>query len=99
MKHTSMAAVLYLAAWFAATGAEPENKLSATRGTLEKWVEEQFGKLSTNSSQADKERVQTETAIKAANDSLEPAQKFAADFETQLTKFMPKLPQPLHDIL
>jgi len=43
-----------------------------------KGVEEQMSKLSTNSSQADKERAQTEAAIKASNDSLEPAQKFAA---------------------
>ncbi len=64
-----------------------------------KGVEEQMAKVSTNSSQADKERVQTESAIKAANDSLEPAAKFAAGFEGQLTKLVPQLPQPLQDIL
>ena len=64
-----------------------------------KGVEEQMGKLSTNSTQADKERAQTEAAIKAANDSLEPAQKFAAGFEADIRKLLPQLPQPLQDIL
>lgn len=133
MKHILMVAALCSTAWFAATGAEPENKLSATRGTLEKWVEarqlvsktrsdwqtdkeaidqtialferelkaveEQMAKVTTNSNQADKERAQTEAAIKAANDSLEPTQKFAQDFEAQLLKLVPQLPQPLQDIL
>ncbi len=128
---TTMATAL--AACFVAVAAESENKLSATRDTLTKWVEtrqlvsktrsdwqtdketieqtialferelkgveEQMSKVSTNSSQADKERVQTEAAIKAANDSLEPAAKFAANFEAQLTKLVPQLPQPLQDIL
>lgn len=133
MKHILMAAALCSTAWFPAAGAEPENKLSATRGALEKWVEtrqlvsktrsdwqtdketidqtialfdrelkaveEQMVKVTTNSNQADKERAQTEAAIKAANDSLEPTQKFAADFEAQLLKLVPQLPQPLQDIL
>ena len=64
-----------------------------------KGVEDQMAKLSTNSSQADKERLQTEAAIKAANDSLEPSAKFAASFEAQLTKLVPQLPQPLQDSL
>lgn len=64
-----------------------------------KGVEEQMSKLSTNSTQADKERVQTEAAIKAANESLEPSQKFAADFEAQVMKVVPQLPQPLQEIL
>jgi hypothetical protein len=64
-----------------------------------KGVEEQISKVSTNSSQADKERAQTEAAIKAANESLEPSQKFATEFEAQVTKLVPQLPQPLQDIL
>jgi hypothetical protein len=64
-----------------------------------KGVEEQFGKLSTNSTQADKERRETEAAIKAANDALEPAQKFAMEFEAQLLKQVPQLPLPLQEIL
>jgi septal ring factor EnvC (AmiA/AmiB activator) len=64
-----------------------------------KGVEDQMAKLNTNSSQADKERAQTEAAIKAANESLEPSQKFASEFEGQLTKFIPQLPQPLQDTL
>ena len=64
-----------------------------------KGVEEQMAKLSTNSSQADKERIQTEAAIKSAHEALEPAQKFAAEFEARLVKFVPQLPQPLQDIL
>jgi len=131
MKRTLMATILIAA--LAAMGAESSDKLSATRSTLEKWVEtrqlisktrsdwqsdkesieqsialferelkgveEQMSKLSTNSSQADKERAQTEAAIKASNDSLEPAQKFAAAFEVELKNLVPKLPQPLQDIL
>jgi len=64
-----------------------------------KGVEEQLSKLSTNSVQADKERAQTEAAIKAANQSLEPAQAFATSFETQIAGLQPQLPQPLQDIL
>ncbi len=64
-----------------------------------KSVEEQMGRLSTNSTQADKERAQTEAAIKASNDSLEPARNFAAAFEAELKKVVPKLPQPLQDNL
>lgn len=64
-----------------------------------KGVEEQMAKLSTNNSQAEKERLQTEAAIKAANESLRPAEKFGADFQSQLMKFVPQLPQPLQDIL
>jgi hypothetical protein len=64
-----------------------------------KGVEEQMAKLNTNSSQVEKERVQTEAAIKAAKESLDPSEKFAAEFETQLTKLVPQLPQPLQDIL
>jgi len=131
MKRTLMAAIL--TAGLAAMGAESGDKLSATRSTLEKWVEtrqlisktrsdwqsdkesieqsialferelkgveEQMSKLSTNSGQADKERAQTEAAIKASNDSLEPAQKFAAAFEVELKNLVPKLPQPLQEIL
>src|ERR1041385_3391051 len=55
-----------------------------------KGVEEQMAKLNTNSSQVEKERVQTEVAIKSAKESLEPSEKFAAEFETQLTKFVPQ---------
>ncbi len=62
-------------------------------------VEEQMSKLSTNSAQADKERAQTEASIKAAQDALEPAGKFAADFEGQIRALVPKLPQPLQEIL
>lgn len=133
MKQTSIVIILGLAACLTAAGAESENKLSATRSTLEKWVEtrqlvsktrsdwqadkemleqtvallerelkameDQFAKLSTNTVQVDKERALTEAAIKAANDSLEPAQKFAAGLEAQLVKLAPQLPQPLQVLL
>lgn len=131
MKQILMAAIL--TAGFLAMGAESGDKLSSTRGTLEKWVEtrqlisktrsdwqsdkelieqsialferelrgveEQMTKLSTNSIQADKERAQTQAGIKESNDSLEPAQKFAAAFEVELKKLAPRLPQPLQIIL
>jgi len=64
-----------------------------------KGVDEQMSKVSTNSSQADKERAQTEVLIKAANDSLEPSQQFATKFEAELTKLSPRLPVPLQEIL
>lgn len=124
---------ILLCALGAAVAAESPNRLSDTRGTLERWVEtrqlvsktrsdwqadketleqtialferelktveDQMSKVSTNSTQADKERAQTEAAIKAANDSLEPAEKFAAGFEAEVVKMAPKLPQPLQEIL
>lgn len=64
-----------------------------------KAVEEQLSKLSTNSSQADKERAQTEASLKAAGESLEPSEKFAADFEGKISRLVPQLPQPLQDTL
>lgn len=64
-----------------------------------KGVEEQFSKLSTNSTQVEKERLETEALLKASNDGLAPAQQFAGDFEAELTKLVPRLPAPLQDIL
>jgi len=64
-----------------------------------KGVEDQFSKLSTNSTQVEKERLETEASLKASNEGLAPAQQFATDFEAELTKLVPRLPQPLQEIL
>lgn len=64
-----------------------------------KLVEEQLGKLDTNSTQVGKERAQAETVLKSSNESLEQAKQFSAGFETKLAKLSPQLPLPLQDIL
>lgn len=131
MKQTLMAALL--TAGLAAMGAESSDKLSATRGTLQTWVEtrqlvsktrsdwqadketiqqttlmlerelkgveDKFSKLSTNNVQAEKERAETEASIKASNEGLAPAQQFAAEFEGKVRALVPRLPDPLKDIL
>lgn len=63
MKLTLIAVNLGLAAVFAATAAESENKLSAARSTLEKWVEaRQLVSRTRSDWQADKETLQ-QTAL------------------------------------
>jgi Protein of unknown function (DUF3450) len=64
-----------------------------------KSVEEQMGKLSTNNTQAEKERVQAETLLKSSNEALDRAKEFAIGFEQKVTKLVPQLPTPLQDIL
>jgi len=64
-----------------------------------KGVEEQMTKLSTNSSQADKERTQADAQLKAATESLDQAKQFAMGFEGQINKLAPQLPKPLQEIL
>lgn len=62
-------------------------------------VEEQFGKLNTNNAQVDKERLEAEAQIKAANDALTPAAQFATEFEGKVRTMVPRLPMPLQEIL
>ena len=64
-----------------------------------KGVEEQFSKLSTNTVQAEKERIEAETMLKTSNDGLAPVQQFAVEFEGKLRALLPRLPDPLKDIL
>jgi len=64
-----------------------------------KGVEEQMAKLSTNSSQADKERAQADVQLKAATESLDQTKQFATSFESQINKLVPQLPKPLQEIL
>ena len=64
-----------------------------------KGVEDQFTKLNTNSTQVEKERLETEASLKASNEGLAPAQQFATEFEAELAKLVPRLPTPLQDIL
>lgn len=62
-------------------------------------VAEQMSKVSTNSVQVDKERTEAEALKKSANESLERAREFAAQFEVKLKALAPRLPVPLQDIL
>ena len=64
-----------------------------------KAVEEQRAKLSTNSTQADKERAQAEAQLKSANESLDQTKQFASGVEGDISKLVPRLPKPLQEIL
>ena len=64
-----------------------------------KGVEDKFSKLSTNNVLAEKERAEAEASIKASNEGLAPAQQFAAEFEGKIRALVPRLPDPLKDIL
>lgn len=64
-----------------------------------KTVAEQMSKVSTNSAQVDKERTEAEALQKASRESLERARAFAAGFEGEIAKVVPRLPVPLQDIL
>jgi Protein of unknown function (DUF3450) len=64
-----------------------------------KQVEEQMGKLSTNSAQVDKERLSAEALKKTSEESLAGARDFATSFEAQVKAQLPRLPLPLQDIL
>jgi len=64
-----------------------------------KAIEEQMAKVSTNSAQVDKERMEAEAQQKTAKESIERAREFATGFEGQLTRVVPKLPLPLQDIV
>jgi hypothetical protein len=62
-------------------------------------IEDQRSKLSTNSVQVERERVQAEVLKTTSSKSLEQARRFAIEFENQLTRLVPQLPQPLQEIL
>lgn len=64
-----------------------------------KQVEEQMSKLSTNSTQVDKERREAEALLKSSDEALDRAKQFAAGFEAQLATIVPRLPVPLQEIL
>jgi hypothetical protein len=64
-----------------------------------KGVEEQFAKLSTNNVQAEKERSEAEALLKASEEGLAPAQQFTVEFEGKIRSLLPRLPDPLKDIL
>src|SRR5436190_20709861 len=64
-----------------------------------KAVDDQFTKLSTNNVQAEKERLEAETLIKTSSEGLAPAQEFAVEFEGKIETVVPRLPEPLKDIL
>ncbi|MBI2947466.1 MAG: DUF3450 family protein [Verrucomicrobia bacterium] len=62
-------------------------------------VEEQMSKISTNNTQVEKERAQTEALRTSSNGSLDRTRQFADGFEAQLIQLVPRLPVPLQDIL
>jgi hypothetical protein len=62
-------------------------------------IQEQRGKLSTNSTQVDKERAEAEASLQVANESLDAIRKFADGFEKQLVPFVSRLPNPLQEII
>jgi len=64
-----------------------------------KSLEEQMSKVSTNNTQVEKERLETEALQKSSNDALNSAKEFAAGFEAQVQKLVPQMPAPLQDIL
>lgn len=81
---------------------EDKELLEQTVAALErdlKAVEEQFGKLGTNSVQVEKERAQADAQLKVSNESLDRTKHFAAGIESQILKLVPRLPTPLQDIL
>lgn len=64
-----------------------------------KMLDEQFGKLGTNHTQVDKERLQAEALLLASNQGLDQARQFAAALEGKIQQLVPRLPAPLQDIL
>jgi len=64
-----------------------------------KAVDAQFANLSTNSTQVEKERMETEASLKASNESLDRTREFLTDMEAKITKLLPQLPAPLQEIL
>lgn len=64
-----------------------------------KGVEEQSSKLTTNSTEVERQRLEAEALLKSSNDSLERARLFAIEFQSQLSKLVPQLPEPLQEKL
>lgn len=58
-------------------------------------VEEQFTRVSTNSTQVDRERTAAEADLKEANAALEHARDLAAGLEAKVRGLLPLLPAPL----
>ena len=64
-----------------------------------KSVAEQMSKTDTNNVQVAKERAEAEQLKKVSEESLEKARQFAAGFEGEVKKLVPRLPAPLQEIL
>jgi hypothetical protein len=64
-----------------------------------KAVEEQMGKLSTNSVQVEKERTEAEGLKNASNASLERTKQFAAEFEKKIKEASGQMPAPLQETM
>ncbi len=64
-----------------------------------KVVSDQLATTSTNSSQVDRERLQSEASKIAASASLERGREFASTFEAEVKKIVPTLPEPLQEIV
>jgi hypothetical protein len=64
-----------------------------------KAIEEQMSRVSTNSTQVDKERADAAASLQSSNESLDRTKHFAAGFEAKVSKLVPQLPIPLQEIL
>lgn len=62
-------------------------------------VESQLAGLSTNTIQVARERAEAETSLGASHLSLERARQLAAEFEGRVRSLVPRLPQPLQEVL
>jgi len=62
-------------------------------------IEEQMSGISTNNTQVEKERLETEATLAASQEALDAARTFASGFEAAIQKLVPRLPGPLRDIL
>jgi hypothetical protein len=64
-----------------------------------KTVEAQIAGLATNSAVVDQERAEAEALKRASNAALERVRLRAAEFEGRLRQLVPRLPQPLQEML
>lgn len=62
-------------------------------------VEAQWGKVSTNSTQVDRERAATEKELAEANATLDQARGLVAGLEEKLRALAPRLPAPLQETI
>ena len=62
-----------------------------------KGVEEQSAKLTTNSTEVEKQRLEAEALLNSSKDTIERARVFATEFQSQVAKLVPQLPAPLQE--
>lgn len=62
-------------------------------------IQVQMSSLSTNNTQVEVERAQSDELAKASKASLEVSRQHAAELEAEILKLVPRLPEPLQEIL